>query len=185
MRNTDFWDRRRMTLNDVENSFRHSYNKRKKRFQSLRRVSPVLELRFGNGLFLFTIVYRRYKWHAILGAIKMKRNVVGVVSALTRKQSPKIVVQLDFNQVNLRENSHIIWFISDESYENLDPYGLGMGRASTVSNASLVRLHDFFLKVKSVSTPWHKSFTQNGSSPWQFFYIDLFMTQSWHFLWIW
>ena len=33
-----------------------------------------------------------------------------------------------------------------------DPYGLGMGRASTVSNASLVRLHDFFLKVKSVST---------------------------------
>ena len=50
MRHDDFWDRRRMTLNDVENSFRNSKNKRKKRFQSLRRVSPVLEKRFESGL---------------------------------------------------------------------------------------------------------------------------------------
>ena len=72
-----------------------------------------------------------------------------------------------------------------------DPYGLGMGRASTVSNASLVRLHDFFLKVKSVSTYkqlllilGHKSLTQNDfhfftiatkvGFFWSFSYNDLF-----------
>jgi len=90
----------------------------------------------------------------------MKRNVAEVVSALTRKQLLKIGVQLGFNQVNWQAISHIKLLI-----ENLDPYGLGMGRASTVSNASLVRLHDFFLKVKSVSTPQCKFFIQSDSSP--------------------
>ena len=42
----------------------------------------------------------------ISGAIKMKRNVAGVVSALTRKQLRKIVVQSGFNQVNRQEISH-------------------------------------------------------------------------------
>ena len=42
----------------------------------------------------------------ISGAIKMKRNVAGVVSALTRKQLRKIVVQSGFNQVDCQEIRH-------------------------------------------------------------------------------